>query len=77
MSSSSSGEAYSSGLMCFCLGHCPSGAPNGTCVAQRGASCFAAVEEVLDPETGRLVPERTFGCMPPEEDGGLFMVRGM
>ena len=28
---------------------------------------FAAVEEVLDPETDLLVPERTYGCLPADE----------
>lgn len=58
-------------LTCYCLGHCPQH-PNdptkpGICQAKPGAKCFAAVEEVLDPETGRYEPERTYGCLPPEE----------
>ena len=62
-------------LTCYCLGHCPQH-PNdfnkpGTCEAKPGAKCFAAVQEVLDPETGELVPERTYGCLPPEESGLL------
>ena len=32
---------------------------------------FSAVEEVLDPETDSLVPERTYGCLPPDESGLL------
>ena len=44
---------------------------NGTCEAKPGAKCFSAVEEVLDPKTGLLVPERTYGCLPPEETGWL------
>ena len=30
-----------------------------------------AVEEVLDPETDSLVPERTYGCLPADEQGLL------
>lgn len=65
-------------LLCHCLGHCPpsSTGNNGTCVAKPGAKCFAAVEEVLDPLTDELVAERTFGCMPPEDDGGLLQCQG-
>ena len=72
VSVSGGGELQGAGLTCFCLGHCPHGLPgNGTCQAKPGAPCFAAVEEVLDPESGLLVPERTFGCLPPEESGLL------
>ena len=34
-------------------------------------SLSPAVEEVLDPETDSLVPERTYGCLPAEEQGLL------
>eukprot|EP00088_Acartia_fossae_P031264 TRINITY_DN3217_c0_g1_i3.p1 TRINITY_DN3217_c0_g1~~TRINITY_DN3217_c0_g1_i3.p1 ORF type:complete len:599 (+),score=81.16 TRINITY_DN3217_c0_g1_i3:105-1799(+) len=59
------------GLECFCFGHCPNNQLNGTCTVQENAHCFAAVEEVLDPETNTLVPERTYGCLPPDETGLL------
>jgi len=58
-------------LECFCFGHCPNDQLNGTCTVQENAHCFAAVEEVLDPETNTLVPERTYGCLPPDETGLL------
>ena len=62
-------------LTCFCLGHCPhfpnDPSRNGTCEAKPGAKCFAAVEEVFDPNTGLYVPERTYGCVPPDETGML------
>lgn len=64
-----------SSILCFCLGHCPDNQLNGTCQAPPGAPCFSAVEEVLDPETNRLVPERTYGCLPPEESG-LMQCKG-
>ncbi len=61
--------------MCYCLGHCPGGHHNGTCLARDGAGCFAAVEEVvLDAGTGELGEERTYGCLPPEDEGGLLQV---
>lgn len=64
-----------SALTCFCLGHCPDfpndPSKNGTCEAKPGAKCFSAVEEVLDPDTHRLIPERTYGCLPPDETGLL------
>jgi len=65
----------SAGLTCFCLGHCPNNQLNGTCEAPPGAPCFAAVEEVLDPSTDTLVPERTYGCLPPDEKG-LMQCKG-
>merc|ERR1711936_27947 len=58
-------------ITCFCLGHCPGNELNGTCTAPPGAPCFSAVEEVLDPETDLLVPERTYGCLPADEQGLL------
>ena len=62
-------------LQCYCQGSCPNGQPNGTCEAPPGAGCFAAAEEVYDPETDSMVAERTYGCLPSEE-GGLMMCRG-
>ena len=62
------------GLRCFCSGHCGGGLPNdvnGTCQAKENAKCFSAVEEVLDPVTDKLVSERTYGCLPPDESGLL------
>ena len=57
------------------MGHCPQH-PNdptkaGTCEAKPGAKCFSAVQEVLDPSSGQLVEERTYGCLPPDETGLL------
>jgi len=65
----------SQGITCFCLGHCPNNLLNGTCQAPPGAPCFSAVEEVLDPETNLLVPERTYGCLPADEKG-LMQCKG-
>lgn len=62
-------------MLCYCQGSCPSGHHNGTCEAKEGAGCFAAAEEVYDPETDSFVAERTYGCLPPEE-AGLMMCRG-
>ena len=33
------------------------------------------MEEVLDPETDTLVPERTYGCLPADEKG-LMQCKG-
>ena len=33
-----------------------------------------AVEEVLDPETDSLVPERTYGCLPADEQVHMIMI---
>ena len=64
-----------SSLECYCQGSCPDGRPNGTCQAPPGAGCFAAAEEVYDPETDSLLAERTYGCLPGEESG-LMVCRG-
>ena len=66
-----------SGLICYCHGHCPDTSPDlsGQCFAKAGAKCFAAVEMVTDPDTNEILPERTYGCLPPEESG-LMQCRG-
>ncbi|XP_059097995.1 bone morphogenetic protein receptor type-1B-like [Tigriopus californicus] len=68
-------------LLCHCEGHCPppalsEGLPNNTCLARVGAKCFSAVEEVYDLEAGRLVAERTYGCLPPDHMSGLLQCQG-
>ncbi|EAT35728.1 AAEL012125-PA, partial [Aedes aegypti] len=62
-------------LQCYCEGHCPGNLQNGTCETRPGGSCFAAVEEVTDDETGLTVPEWSHGCMPPEQNGGLLQCK--
>ena len=57
------------GLTCYCQGHCPNDNFNGTCEARPFSQCFAAVEEVYNPDTGLPEPEFTYGCLPPEEKG--------
>jgi len=69
------GAGPGEGLTCYCHGHCPDDKLNGTCVAPPGAPCFAAVEEVLDPVTHEYVPERTYGCLPADEQG-LMQCKG-
>lgn len=61
-------------MTCYCDGSCPNNVNNGTCETRPGGSCFSAVEEVYDETTGTYEEERTFGCMPPEENGGFLMV---
>lgn len=48
---------------------------NGTCETRPGGSCFSSVEEVLDESTNEFEPERTYGCMGPEQSGGLLQVK--
>ncbi|GFT67028.1 hypothetical protein NPIL_405422 [Nephila pilipes] len=60
-------EVYS--LICYCAGHCPSNQPNGSCFARPNSQCFSAVEQVYNQDTGLLEDERTYGCLPPEENG--------
>ncbi|EDW57262.1 bone morphogenetic protein receptor type-1B [Drosophila virilis] len=62
-------------MICYCDGSCPNNVSNGTCETRPGGSCFSAVEEVYDEITGTYEEERTFGCMPPEENGGLLMCK--
>ncbi|XP_039948987.1 bone morphogenetic protein receptor type-1B isoform X1 [Bactrocera tryoni] len=62
-------------LSCYCDGSCPDNVINGTCETRPGGSCFSAVEEVYDEITGTYEEERTYGCMPPEENGGLLMCK--
>ncbi|RZF49102.1 hypothetical protein LSTR_LSTR008388 [Laodelphax striatellus] len=62
-------------LVCYCEGHCPDDAYNGTCTARPGSQCFSAVEEVYNSETRKFEPERTYGCLPPEEQG-LMQCKG-
>ncbi|XP_014223178.1 bone morphogenetic protein receptor type-1B-like isoform X1 [Trichogramma pretiosum] len=58
-----------SGLTCYCDGSCPSDKQNGTCQTRPGGHCFSAVEEIWDSEQEELVPEWSFGCLPPDEQG--------
>ncbi|XP_055920083.1 bone morphogenetic protein receptor type-1B isoform X2 [Eupeodes corollae] len=62
-------------LTCYCDGSCPDNVVNGTCETRPGGSCFSSVEEVYDDMTGTYEEERTYGCMPPEEYGGLLMCK--
>lgn len=66
---------YANGLTCYCQGHCPYDNFNGTCEARPFSQCFAAVEEVYNPDTGLPEPEYTYGCLPPEEKG-LMQCKG-
>jgi len=61
-------------LTCYCDGSCPDNVSNGTCETRPGGSCFSAVQQLYDETTGMYEEERTFGCMPPEDNGGFLMV---
>lgn len=68
-------KAHARSLSCYCDGSCPNDMVNGTCETRPGGSCFSAVEEVWDEETQRHEEERTYGCLPPEENGGLLLCK--
>lgn len=61
-------------LICYCDGVCPDNSVNNTCTTRPGGTCFSSVEEIFDESTGELEPERIYGCMSPEDNGGLFQV---
>lgn len=61
-------------LTCHCDGVCPENGLNNTCQTRPGGTCFSSVEELQDEATGELEPERIYGCMSPEDNGGLFQV---
>ncbi|XP_016936622.1 bone morphogenetic protein receptor type-1B isoform X1 [Drosophila suzukii] len=62
-------------LTCYCDGSCPDNVSNGTCETRPGGSCFSAVQQLYDETTGMYEEERTFGCMPPEDNGGFLMCK--
>lgn len=63
------------GVVCYCEGYnCPNDLPNGTCLAQPGSQCFSAVEDVYNHETSKMEPERSFGCLPPDEQGFMQVI---
>ncbi|XP_055684863.1 bone morphogenetic protein receptor type-1B isoform X1 [Lutzomyia longipalpis] len=64
----------SKALQCYCEGHCPDLRSNGTCEARPGGSCFSVVKSYRD-ENHELVSEFTFGCMSPEQSGGLLQCK--
>ena len=76
-------DAHLRGLTCYCSGHCPPDHHNGgeapetgTCVARLGAKCFTAVREVVDEATGEARPAFSYGCQPPDDEGGMLQCQG-
>lgn len=59
-------------LVCYCDGSCPGNLQNGTCEVRAGGQCFSAVEEVFDDISGQIEPEYSFGCLSPDQAGGLL-----
>jgi hypothetical protein len=59
-------------IQCVCDGHCPHHQQNGTCETR--GSCFTAVEEVWDEQSGEYVAEWSYGCLAQEQGGGLLQV---
>lgn len=62
-------------LTCYCDGSCPGNTQNGTCEVRYGGQCFSAVEEVIDDISGQIEPEYSFGCLSPDQAGGLLQVK--
>lgn len=53
-------------LRCYCHNHCPPDAiDEAICVVDAGGKCFAAAEEVINPNTGLLEAEYSYGCFAP------------
>lgn len=46
----------------------------GQCETRPGGSCYSSVMEVYNESTNEYEEERTFGCMAPEQSGGLLQV---
>ena len=45
-------------------------------MARLGAKCFTAVREVLDEATGEARPSFSYGCQPPDDEGGMLQCQG-
>lgn len=61
-------------LTCYCEGHCPDQAENGTCKVNVGGKCFSSVTEEWDQETLSYVQVYSFGCLSTDYAGGLLQV---
>ncbi|XP_076264537.1 serine/threonine receptor kinase thickveins isoform X4 [Rhynchophorus ferrugineus] len=59
---------------CYCEGHCPNNAPNGTCEVKLGGMCFTDVKAVVSND-GEEYPLRRYGCLPGGE-GTLMQCKG-
>ncbi|XP_041485680.1 bone morphogenetic protein receptor type-1B-like [Lytechinus variegatus] len=62
-------------MYCYCDEHCPETTRNNTCYPSPGGWCFAQIqagEDGVEHET----PIRSYGCLAPEEDGGLMQCKG-
>lgn len=61
-------------LKCYC-DDCPENATEeGKCETRPGGSCFSSVKAVHNVSTGLYEEERSYGCMAPEQSGGLLQV---
>lgn len=59
-------------LTCHCDGLCP--VDQDTCQPRAGGKCFSMIGEYVDEVSGLLEQERIFGCMSPDDNGGMFQV---
>lgn len=61
-------------LTCYC-NICPEEAiDNEKCETRPGGSCFASVRGIYNSTTNEYDVEYEYGCMPPEQSGGLLQV---
>lgn len=66
---------FGSGLECYCAGgRCPFDMETGTCITSDNGSCFSAVEEIVNEDTGEFELERSFGCLS-NESGNLMQCK--
>lgn len=61
-------------LTCYC-NVCPDESLDSEkCETKPGGSCFASVRGVYNSTTNEYDVEYEYGCMPPEQSGGLLQV---
>ncbi|XP_065212231.1 bone morphogenetic protein receptor type-1B-like [Planococcus citri] len=59
------------GIICYCIS-CPGEEEeNSTCRLKEGAQCYAAVEEVFNPDINDYEPVYDAGCLGPDEQSTL------
>ncbi|KAJ8679950.1 hypothetical protein QAD02_015737 [Eretmocerus hayati] len=56
-----------SGIKCYCEGDCPDYEESGTCELKPGAQCYSSVQAEWYDDSSEFLPERKFGCLPPDE----------
>lgn len=59
-------------LTCYCNIYCPD--DSDKCETKPGGYCFASVRGTYNSTFNGYDTERDYGCMPPEQHGGLLQV---